>query len=65
MTLFTDKGIHAAPVIDEAGRPIGVLSRSDLLIHHCERAKNREEKPEYFFAPDLRGERQVRRQAPR
>lgn len=51
MTLFTDKGIHASPVIDEAGRPIGVVSRSDLLIHQCERAKNREGKPEYFFGP--------------
>ena len=28
--LFTEKGIAAAPVIDEAGRPIGVISRSDL-----------------------------------
>jgi CBS domain-containing protein len=55
MTLFTDKGIHAAPVIDEAGRPIGVLSRSDLLIHQCERAKNREGKPDYFFAPTFDG----------
>src|SRR5438128_2155550 len=25
--LFTEKGITAAPVIDEAGRPIGVVSR--------------------------------------
>jgi CBS domain-containing protein len=24
-------GIHTAPVIDEAGRPVGVLSRTDLL----------------------------------
>jgi len=24
-------GIHAAPVIDDAGRPIGVVSRTDLL----------------------------------
>ena len=33
IVLFTEKGIAAAPVIDEAGRPIGVVSRSDLLIH--------------------------------
>jgi CBS domain-containing protein len=28
---FRTHGIHTAPVIDEAGRPIGVLSRTDLL----------------------------------
>jgi len=39
--LFTEKGITAAPVIDEAGRPIGVISRSDLLIHQCEQEKQR------------------------
>jgi len=27
----------AAPVIDEAGHPVGVLSRTDLLIHERER----------------------------
>src|SRR5437667_6420725 len=34
--LFTAKGYSAAPVIDEAGRPVGVLSGSDLLIHQGE-----------------------------
>src|SRR5262245_13286659 len=37
LVLLTDKGIGAAPVIDDAGRPIGVLSASDLLIHERER----------------------------
>jgi CBS domain-containing protein len=31
--LLTRRGISAAPVIDAAGRPIGVLSRTDILIH--------------------------------
>jgi CBS-domain-containing membrane protein len=31
--LLTQKGFSAAPVIDEAGRPVGVLSQADLLIH--------------------------------
>jgi CBS domain-containing protein len=31
--LLTGKGFGAAPVIDDAGRPIGVLSQTDLLIH--------------------------------
>jgi CBS domain-containing protein len=34
--MLTDRGIDAAPVIDEAGHPLGVLSRSDLLIHDRE-----------------------------
>jgi CBS domain-containing protein len=28
---LTGRGISAAPVIDEAGRPVGVISRSDIL----------------------------------
>lgn len=30
---LVDKGFSAAPVTDEAGRPIGVLSRTDILVH--------------------------------
>lgn len=29
--LFLDRGISGAPVIDDAGKPIGVVSRTDLL----------------------------------
>lgn len=35
--LLTDRGFSACPVIDDAGRPVGVLSRSDLLVHQRER----------------------------
>jgi CBS domain-containing protein len=34
--LLTRRGISGAPVIDEAGRPVGVLSRGDILIHDRE-----------------------------
>jgi CBS domain-containing protein len=30
---LTDNGFGAAPVIDMAGRPVGVLSRSDIVVH--------------------------------
>jgi CBS domain-containing protein len=53
MSLFSEKSITAAPVIDEAGRPIGVLSRSDLLVHQVEQAKHRGAAVEYFAAPTL------------
>jgi CBS domain-containing protein len=38
IALFGAKGFHAAPVIDAAGRPVGVLSATDILIHEHERA---------------------------
>src|SRR5262249_16851781 len=36
LALLTDKGISAAPVIDDTGRPVGVLSTTDLLVHDRE-----------------------------
>lgn len=50
--LLTSKGYSAAPVIDDAGRPVGVLSSSDLLIHKRERA-DRSKAPEYYQKSDL------------
>lgn len=34
--LLTRRGISGAPVIDHAGRPVGVLSRADVLAHDRE-----------------------------
>jgi CBS domain-containing protein len=46
---LADKGFSAAPVIDEAGRPVGVLSQSDVVVHD-------REKVEYVpAAPEARG----------
>jgi CBS-domain-containing membrane protein len=39
IALLVDRHLHAAPVIDEAGRPIGVLSATDIIIHERERSK--------------------------
>lgn len=39
VAFLIDKGFNAAPVIDKAGRPIGVLSRADILIHDREQMK--------------------------
>jgi CBS domain-containing protein len=38
VSLLTDKGISGAPVIDDAGRPVGVLSRGDIVTHDRQRA---------------------------
>jgi len=35
IALLTARAYSAAPVIGDNGRPIGVLSQSDLLIHAC------------------------------
>jgi CBS domain-containing protein len=40
LALMTDRGFSAAPVIDEAGRPIGVLSRTDVLVHEREQVRH-------------------------
>jgi CBS domain-containing protein len=40
IALLTDRGFSAAPVIDEAGRPVGVLSRSDILVHEREQVRH-------------------------
>lgn len=40
ITWLTEKGFSAAPVIDESGRPIGVVSRADILIHERERLRS-------------------------
>jgi len=40
LELLTDHGFGAAPVIDEAGRPVGVVSRTDILIHERESVRH-------------------------
>jgi predicted transcriptional regulator len=35
--LLIDKGFSAAPVIDDAGTPVGIVSRSDILTHDREK----------------------------
>jgi CBS domain-containing protein len=69
IALLTDKGISAAPVIDEAGLPVGVVSRTDILVHDREKVEYMEPRPEYFSrteltthdGEDLSGEFQVER----
>ena len=39
LALFTERGLSAAPVIDDAGHALGVLSRADLLVHEHERTQ--------------------------
>jgi predicted transcriptional regulator len=50
---LTDKGFSAAPVIDEAGRPVGVLSQSDIVVHDRESGPYVSGNPEYHARADL------------
>ncbi len=42
------RGISAAPVIDEAGRPVGVVSRTDILQRQARSAVYLLGSPEYY-----------------
>lgn len=53
VAMLIDKGISAAPVIDHAGRPVGVLSRTDLLVHAREQVEYLKPAPEFFDRGDL------------
>jgi CBS domain-containing protein len=39
VAFLVDNGRHAAPVINDAGRPVGVISGTDILAHDREKAK--------------------------
>jgi len=53
LALLIDHGFSAAPVIDEAGRPVGVLSRTDILVHDREKVEYLEPLPEYYDRREL------------
>src|SRR4051794_12856213 len=51
--LLIDRGYSAAPVIDNAGRPVGVLSRTDVLVHEREHVEHLAPTPEYYNRAEL------------
>jgi len=52
---LVDRGFSAAPVIDAAGRPVGVLSMSDVLVHDRNTIARSRPVPEYYLRSDLAG----------
>lgn len=48
LTMFAEKGFSAAPVIDEKGRPVGVISRFDIIVHDRERVDYATPSPDYY-----------------
>ena len=39
IALLTDRGFNVAPVVDDGGRPVGVVSVTDILIHNREQRR--------------------------
>jgi len=54
VAMLVDRGFHAAPVIDEAGRPVGVLSAGDILRHDREYNRHLERVPQFYSVSELR-----------
>jgi CBS domain-containing protein len=50
---LSNRGFSAAPVGDHAGRPIGVLSRADIVIHYRHQPKDVPPVPDYYQRTDL------------
>ncbi len=51
--VLTEREIGAVPVIDDAGRPVGVLSRTDLVRHDRESVNYLTAAPEYYERSEL------------
>jgi CBS domain-containing protein len=49
---LVDRGFSAAPVIDKAGLPVGVLSVTDVVIHDRNAAGSARPVPEYYLRSD-------------
>jgi len=52
IAFLSDRGFSAAPVIDESGRPVGVVSRADIVIHHRNKADYVPAVPDYYGKTD-------------
>jgi len=52
VAFLVDSGFSAAPVIDDAGRPVGVISRSDVVVYDRERLLLPAAAPYYFESAD-------------
>jgi CBS-domain-containing membrane protein len=54
IAVLTDRGFSGAPVINAAGRPVGVISQSDILVHDRNAATYAKRVPEFYTSSDLR-----------
>jgi len=53
VAFFVDRGFGVAPVIDKAGRPVGVITRADVMVYDRARLAWPESGPLYFETAEL------------
>jgi len=53
VVFLTDRRISAAPVINEAGRPVGVISEADILRYDREHVNHLQPVPDYYLHSEL------------
>jgi CBS domain-containing protein len=51
IAMMVDRGVSALPVVDDDGRPVGVLSQTDIVIH--DRNKQTQAPAEYYTTTNL------------
>jgi CBS domain-containing protein len=51
ISMMVDCGISSLPVVDDGGRPVGVLSQTDIVVH--DRNKQVQAFPEYYTTTNL------------
>ncbi|HEY1377834.1 MAG TPA: CBS domain-containing protein [Gemmataceae bacterium] len=51
---LVDRGFSGAPVVNEAGRPVGVISLSDIVVRDRNTVRYALPVPEYYLQSDLR-----------
>lgn len=52
ISFLIDKGFRAAPVIDDSGRPVGVISQSDIVVHDRENVAKGGKSHDFFRSED-------------
>jgi CBS domain-containing protein len=53
LTMLIDRAFSGAPVVNEAGRLVGVISQSDILIHDRNAGVSSKRVPEFYLDSDL------------
>ena len=53
LALLIDRAFSGAPVVNEAGRPVGVISQSDILIHGRNASPSAKQVPDFYLNSDL------------
>jgi CBS domain-containing protein len=53
LAMLIDRGFSGAPVVNDAGRPVGVISQSDVLIHDRNTVVRAQRAPDFYTHADI------------